>query len=283
MKYQTFISASELHQNLDDPNLVIVDCRFSLDDTELGRSLYYESHIPGAYYAHVDAELSSEIIPGTSGRHPLPDPADFARLCDSWGVTPESQIVAYDDAGGKIAGRLWWLMRWFGHNQVAVLDQGIQDWKAAGFETTAEVPAKKEGNFIPDMQSELAFKPEDIIDNFDTKRFLLVDSRTTERYAGINEPIDPIAGHIPDAVNRPFPENLTEDLRILPPEQLRKRFEDLLSDRTPDEIVFYCGSGITGAHNVLAFLHAGLGEARLYPGSWSEWIADPQRPIITAK
>lgn len=279
MNYDTLIDAATLNAHCADPNWVIVDCRFNLADTEAGRRAYRESHIPGARYAHLDRDLSSPITPAT-GRHPLPDPVRLAHILGEWGIGPNTQVVAYDDMGGMLAAaRLWWLLRWLGHRAGAVLDRGLPAWRQANLPLTAELPAAQPIRFDakPDDQQwltaeqVLALSPEEV----------LLDARGAARYRGEMEPMDPIAGHIPGAVNVPADGNLTPDGYFLPPAELRGRFAAVLGGRLPSAVVHSCGSGVTACHNLLAMEVAGLNGSRLYAGSWSEWIRDPARPIAT--
>lgn len=277
MEYTTLISTAELAERLTADDWVIVDCRFYLLQPDRGHEEYLASHIPGAVYAHMDHDLSSPVVPGKSGRHPLPDPETAAATFSSWGIGPGVQVVAYDASGGGMAARLWWLLRWLGHEAVAVLDGGWPLWLGEGRPTRSGQEHNAPRDFQPQLQegwivdtAEVATLPAEA---------RLFDSRTAERYRGENETIDPVAGHIPDAISAPYTENLNSEARFLSADDLRKRFEQLLGETSPEAAVFYCGSGVTAAHNVLAMAHAGLGNARLYPGSWSEWITDPERPV----
>jgi len=281
MTYRTLISPKTLAAHLNDPDWAVVDCRFWLDDPERGRRDYRRAHIPGAVYAHLDEDLSAPPVPGQTGRHPLPDPAAFAERLGRWGIGNATQVVAYDDRGGAIAARLWFLLRWLGHQAVAVLDGGYPRWVMERLPTTKRIPQPRSRTFTPHLRPELVVatpEVEAIVRGERAQR--LCDSRTPERYRGEQEPIDPVAGHIPGAISLPYPDNLTVDGRFRPPEALRARFQRALQGQSP---VFYCGSGVTAAHNLLAYLHAGLGEAPLYAGSWSEWITDPRRPVATGE
>jgi thiosulfate/3-mercaptopyruvate sulfurtransferase len=279
MNYTILISTKDLAQHLDDPDWAIIDCRFWLDDTEKGRRDYLESHIPGALYAHVDEDLSSPIIPGVTGRHPLPNVDEFSAKLGSWGIGPDVQVVAYDDRGGAIAARLWWLLHWLGHQQVAVLNGGWTRWVMEGRPVSADIASNPERIFVPRLRPELVVSTAQVEALREDPAFRLLDSRAPERYRGEEEPIDPVAGHIPGAISAPFAENLDDSENFLPRETLRERFRALMGDVPAERTVFYCGSGVTGSHNVLALAHAGLGEARLYAGSWSEWITDSERPV----
>ncbi|MGD9091721.1 MAG: sulfurtransferase [Anaerolineales bacterium] len=282
MTYQTIVSTEELAQHLEDPVWVVIDCRFSLAETEKGRADYLVDHIPGAVYAHLDEDLCSPVIPGQTGRHPLPAVEQLADKFSNWGIGPGVQVVVYDDwsgASGAIAARLWWSLRWLGHAAAAVLDGGWERWLAEGRPTRSGEETRLPRTFNPQIRPELLATSEDVDWMRRDANYLVVDSRAVERYRGEVEPIDPVAGHIPGAVVAPYPENMNAEGLFLPHDDLRARFEELAGGFEADKVVFYCGSGVTGAHNVLAFAHAGLGAARLYAGSWSEWITDAERPV----
>jgi len=283
MKFNTLISVEGLAQFFEDPNWVVIDCRFWLDDTKKGKLDYQISHIPGAIYAHLDDDLSGPIVVGETGRHPLPEVTSFAQKLGSWGIGPETQVVAYDDRGGMIAGRLWWLLRWLGHEQVAVLDGGFPAWVAAGHPVTDEVTSPKPKSFFPEIQSEMVFTADDVLQHFGDTGYKLVDSRAPERYRGEQEPLDPVAGCIPGAVNYFWGNNLDNNGHMQLKQVLQGRFESLFGGIPAQQVTFYCGSGVTAAHNALAVAHSGLGMPRIYAGSWSEWIVDPERPIVTGR
>jgi thiosulfate/3-mercaptopyruvate sulfurtransferase len=279
MAYTTLISAAELDQHLDDLAWVIVDCRFALADTERGRRDYLAAHIAGAIYAHLDEDLSGPVIAGQTGRHPLPDIESFAHTLSGWGIGDDVQVVAYDDATGGIAARLWWMLRWLGHDAVAVLDGGWAQWAKQA------LPVRAGQESEPARSFEARPRPELLVDTAAVEimsrdgKPALFDSRTADRYRGENETIDPVAGHIPGAISAPYPENIGPDGLFLPREMLKARFEALLADTPAEQAVFYCGSGVTAAQNLLALARAGLGNGRLYAGSWSQWIADRSRPV----
>lgn len=273
------IDTVRLSQHTGDPAWVIFDCRHDLADFERGARLYREGHIPGAYFSPVETALSGEKT-GSNGRHPLPAPADFAAFLNRHGVTASTQIVAYDDVGGQYAARLWWLARWIGLTRVAVLDGGLPKWMAEGKTLTTEIPPSRgEGNVVARANTALASDANAILAGATKSECLVVDARAPERFRGEKEPIDKIAGRIPSAVNRFFKLNLNADLTMRPPSELRREFEALLGGRAPEQVVHQCGSGVTACANLLAMEHAGLTGSKLYPGSWSEWIADPARPI----
>lgn len=274
-RFSALISVASLASALGEPELVIVDCRASLQDPAAGPAAYAEAHLPGAVFAGLLEDLSGPIVPGRTGRHPLPSVAALVDKLRAWGIGLQSQVVVYDDAGGAFAARLWWLLRWLGHETVALLDGGIAAWLAAGQPITRELPAPHVGDFTPRPHPHLLADAAELLQSAPRKVF---DARAPERYRGEVEPIDPVAGHIPGAENLPFAANL-RDGRFLPSPELRARFDAALAGTAPDAAIHYCGSGVTACHNVLAFAHAGLPLPRLYAGSWSEWITDSSRPI----
>jgi thiosulfate/3-mercaptopyruvate sulfurtransferase len=276
MAYTTLISAADLNQHLGEADRAIIDCRFSLGDTELGRRNYQQSHIPGALYAHLDENLSGPIIPGETGRHPLPSVEVFANTLSKWGIDSAVQVVAYDDMGGAIAARLWWMVRWLGHDQVAVLDGGWKAWQQGGYATESDIHLRPGRHFTAQPRSASVKSASEVMDLRTDPAYRLLDARSADRYRGENETIDPVGGHIPGAISAPFAENLGKAGQFRPAEELRARFEELLGDVPPEQAVIYCGSGVTAAHNLLAMAHAGLDGASLYAGSWSEWLANPE-------
>lgn len=277
--YKTLISPAELQQQYQPGSWLVVDCRFDLADTEAGRRAYEQSHIPGAVYAHLDDDLSGEIIPGKTGRHPLPTIEAAIALFSLWGIDDSVQVVAYDDKGGGIASRLWWMLRWLGHDAVAVLDGGWPAWQAGGM-AISDKPANVRPRQFKARPGSLPTADAAKVDEVRTgTAYTVVDSRAAERYRGEVEPIDPVAGHIPGAVNLPFPANLA-DGSFLDADSLKARFQEALGNKPADQVIFYCGSGVTACHNLLAYAHAGLGDAVLYPGSWSDWITDESREIV---
>jgi thiosulfate/3-mercaptopyruvate sulfurtransferase len=281
MSCTTILSTSELALHLSDSDWAIVDCRFWLDDTERGRRDYRQAHIPGAVYAHLDEDLSGPIVAGKTGRHPLPKIDAITKTLSDWGIDSSVQVVAYDDAGGSMAARLWWMLRWLGHQAAAVLDGGFPHWQQEGRETRDGVETRSPRSFWPRSRPDTLVNTGDILAAMSGQKLRVFDSRAADRYRGENETIDPVAGHIPGAVCAPYAGNIGPDGRFLPREELRARFEALLGDVPAGQAAFYCGSGVSAAHNLLALAHAGLGEARLYAGSWSEWIVDPSRPIAS--
>lgn len=285
MIYTTLIDSQTLADHLQHPDWVIIDCRFSLADTERGRRAYLLNHIPGALYAHLDEDLCSPVFPEKTGRHPLPEVGTLAERFARWGIDSSVQVVAYDDwpgAPGAVAARLWWSLRWLGHTAVAVLDGGWESWLAEQRPVVSgEEQAPVVRNFQPVLHPELLATTTDVNHMRLDDDYRIFDSRAEERYLGMNETIDPVAGHIPGAWSAPFAGNMGTDGKFLPSLALRERFTMLLNGVSAENAVFYCGSGVSAAHNLLAVAHAGLGEARLYAGSWSEWITDPHRPIAT--
>lgn len=272
----TLVAVTDLAANLDNPDWVVADCRFSLADPAAGRQAYTTGHIPGAHYVSLDEHLSAPHIPGKTGRHPLPDINGWRKFAGALGIQPGKQVVVYDDAGGAMAARMWWLLRWIGHEQAAVLDGGWQAWQAAGQPVSTAMPDAAIVSGYPERPSLVSTITADGI-NADTQQ--LVDARDLPRYRGDTEPLDPVAGHIPGAACSPFTANLDADKRFLSPAALREKFQPVTASGKP--VVCYCGSGVTAAHNILAMKIAGLDDPVLYPGSWSEWITDPSRPVAT--
>lgn len=281
MHATTLVSTAELAAHLDDPHWIIVDCRFSLADTEHGRRAYAAGHIPGAHYLHLDEDLSSAITPQT-GRHPLPDPQVLTAKLQALGVGVNRQVVVYDDSYGSMAVRLWWMLRWLGHPAVALLDGNFQTWVREKRPLSQDIPSVPHKGACPCLPERSAWlsttEMEQIVSD---SSHLLIDARNEMRFTGAVDPIDPVAGHIPGAINWVFEENLDIDGTYLPPEALRENYQALLGGRSPTEVIHVCGSGVTACHNLLAMEIAGLSGSRLYPGSWSEWIRDPKHPIAT--
>ena len=280
MNYQTVISSIELSSHLDDKDWAIVDCRFYFDDPEQGYKEFLEGHIPSSVYTNLDQDLSAPIIPGKTGRHPLPEVSKMVETISSWGIDRDTQVVIYDNETGAYAARLWWILRWLGHIHVAVLDGGLSAWVAEKrlLEINEITPEYK--NFIPYIQSQYIVDAQ-FVDNIrDDSSYALLDARSLERYLGKNETIDPVAGHIPGAISAPYEENLTDEGFFKSKTELQERFRILLDDHDLNNTVVYCGSGVTAAHNIISMLRAGYDiMPKLYPGSWSDWITDPSRPI----
>lgn len=269
------ISARALHE---DKTRRIFDCRFDLRDASVGARAFAEGHIPGAQYLHLKHDLSGEAN-GNNGRHPLPDPQHFAARLGSLGLSPDTPVAIYDDAGGMFAARLWWMLRWVGHRgDVAVLDGGIQAWQAAGY------PLSQQSQSFPAQAYPLAkagpvVRAQEVLSFIGTSSAYLLDARSPDRFRGENETMDPVGGHIPGAKNRFFRDNLSDDGHFKPADQLRTEFMAQLAGADPGSVVHSCGSGITACHNLLAMEVAGLTGSRLYAGSWSEWCSDPSRPV----
>ena len=280
MTYTTLVSATTLHQHINDPKWIVVDCSFSLANSDAGGYAYRHGHIPYARYAHLNKDLSSAIT-GFTGRHPLPDFTLLAKKLGAWGIANDSQVVVYDDAGGMFASRLWWLLRFFGHDQVAVLNGGIQHWQKQGFSLTTTLPTINHATFRPYLNTVHWLNASQVQNNLARKAICLIDARTPERYRGEQEPIDPVAGHIPGALNRPFKLNIDSNGLFLPADSLRNQFKKLIGTTAPEQVVHYCGSGVTACHNLLAMEHSGLTGSKLYAGSCSEWIRDKNRGIAT--
>ncbi|MGZ5043409.1 MAG: sulfurtransferase [Methylobacter sp.] len=278
MTYTTLVSTDTLNQQLNNSNWVIVDCRFSLADTEAGAKVYRHGHIPNARYAHLDKDLSSAITNFT-GRHPLPNFALLAKKLGDWGIINTSQVVAYDDAGGAFAGRLWWLLKCMGHDKVAVLNGGIKQWQKQGLPVTTTLPTIKPATFRAYLDESAWLNAVQVQNNLAQKAICLIDARTPERYRGEQEPIDPVAGHIPGALNRAFQLNLDSNGLFLSTAKLREQFKRLIGTTAPEQVVHYCGSGVTACHNLLAMEYAGLTGSKLYAGSWSEWIRNKNRAV----
>ena len=280
--YTTLISAAELAANIDRPDWVVVDCRHDLVNLAFGREAHAAGHLPGAVFADMETDLSGAKRGPDGvfrGRHPLPEKEALVETLRAWGVNDDTQVVAYDAHGGMYAARLWWLLRWIGHEASAVLDGGLPAWQALGQPLTTDVPAKPRGA----IEARAPFVPTvtvaEVLENIESAKRTVVDARASDRFRGENETIDPVGGHIPGAKNRFFKENLQGDGRFKAPEQLREEFGAVVKD--PKDAIMQCGSGVTACHNLLALEVAGMPGAALYPGSWSEWSADPSRPVAT--
>jgi thiosulfate/3-mercaptopyruvate sulfurtransferase len=259
-----------------------MDCRFSLADTGRGENAYLESHIPGAVYVHLENDLCAPIIPGKTGRHPIAATDTLVEKFTDWGIAPGVQVVAYDDwpgASGAIAARLWWSLRYLGHQDVALLDGGWVRWSSENRPVRSGVERRQRKAFVPRIHPALAANTDEVDIWRTNPSYRVLDSRSPDRYRGENETIDPVAGHIPGALSAPYAENIGPDGLFLPADFLKKRFQKLLGDIQAGNAIFYCGSGVTAALNLVALAHAGLGDARLYVGSWSEWITDPQHAV----
>ena len=282
MTYDTLISVQQLASELGKGSpLVLLDCSFELTDLAAGRRAYETGHIPGAAYVDLEQTLSAPKT-GLNGRHPLPAKEAFVQAMAALGLNDDTQVVAYDNAGGMYAARLWWMLRWVGHSAVAVLDGGIDAWKKAGHSLSTETPAAAaQGQFSlrPSLVSTIDYAG--VKANIDSRQKQVLDARAPDRFRGENETLDPVGGHIPGARNRLFKDNLQADGTFKPAAQLRQEFDALTGGRPAAEIISQCGSGVTACHNLLAMEVAGLKGATLYPGSWSEWSAQPGAPIAT--
>jgi thiosulfate/3-mercaptopyruvate sulfurtransferase len=279
----TLIHSAELARHLGDADWLSIDCRFDLARPAWGAQAFAAGHIPGALYAHLDQDLSGPHTP-EHGRHPLPDPAALAGTFGRFGIDARVQVIAYDQGPGAYAARLWWLLRWLGHERVAVLDGGYAAWERAGLPLASEAPARAPRRFeaqpaVDRVTSTAALAAALGRGELARGAPLLIDARSAERFAGENESIDPVAGHIPGAHNHPNAGNLDARGHFLPPEELRRAWTATLRGRPPHAVVAMCGSGVTACHNLLALELAGLPGAKLYAGSWSEWIRDPARAV----
>ena len=278
--FTSVVDADTLRQNLGSPAWRVIDCRYDLLRPEAAEQAYADGHIAGAVYAHLERDLSSPKT-AHSGRHPLPDPDRLAELFRRWGIGADTQAVAYDANGGQYAGRLWWLARWLGHEKVALLDGGWQAALEASLMMEARESTPPRGRFERTQPLERAVEVEAVQAARTDPQRLVIDARSPDRYAGQNETIDPIGGHIPGAVNRFWQSNLQANGRFKSAEQLRSEFAALIGARDPEHVILQCGSGVTACHHRVAMQRAGITGASLYPGSWSQWISDPSRPVAT--
>lgn len=279
-RYRTLISVAELAQGIGNPDWCVVDCRHDLVNPGFGRDAYADAHIPGAVFLSLDDDLSGAKT-GTNGRHPLPATAKVAETIGELGIGNDTQVIAYDDAGGMYAARLWWMLRWLGHDAVAVLDGGYRSWCDAGHPVTSALQQRVPARFDFTTQEAMSVDAAEVLHRLQNRTLYIIDARSPDRFRGENESLDPVAGHIPGAWNRFFRDNLGEDGRFRPAGELRAAFAAIIGGVPPDAVIHQCGSGVTACHNLLAMEHAGLAGSRLYPGSWSEWCADPARPIAT--
>ena len=278
MSYTTLVDVATLQAHLDDPAWLVVDVRHQLADTGYGDRVYAEGHIPGAVFLHCDRDLSGPMT-GSNGRHPLPDPEQLAQRLGDIGIGATTQVVVYDDAQGMIAGRLWWLLRWLGHDRVALLNGGLQAWQAAAGVMTKLLPTLSPRVFVPRQQDRLRVDADYVLERIESPHMHLIDGRAADRFRGENETIDPVGGHIPGAINRFFKDNLLADGRFKPAAELRAEWLAILAGTLPDQVVHQCGSGVSACLNMVAMEIAGLPGSKLYAGSWSEWCADRGRPI----
>ncbi len=275
--FNTVISCADLAEHIDDPAWRIVDCRHQLTDPGYGERAYAEGHLPNAFFMHLDRDLSGPMS-GSNGRHPLPDPVVLAARLGDIGISRQTQVVVYDDAEGMVAGRLWWMLRWLGHEKVALLDGGFKLWAKEGRPLTRDVPVSAPAVFAA-APRDWTVSTDEILANLDAPNFLVVDARGADRFRGENETIDPVGGHIPGARNRCFRDNLDGEGRFLPAVELRRAYSALFAGVPAEQVVMQCGSGVSACHNLIAMEIAGLHGAKLYPGSWSAWCSDPARPV----
>ncbi len=283
MSYTSFVSTHVLAEHLGDPDWIVFDCRFTLTAPEVGREHYLHDHVEGARYAHLDNDLSSSITP-TTGRHPLPDKDQFVQWLRENGVTNNSQVVVYDESFGAVAGRLWWLLKWAGHDAVALLDGGYPKWRREGNKTSHELPEVTPSNFQANFRDDMIVSSDDVLEFVNgNNKIVLIDARAEERFSGDIEMLDKVAGHIPGAINFPFEDNLDMGGDFLSVEELKEQFNDLMKDSSPDKVIHMCGSGVTACHNIIGMEAAGLAGSKLYVGSWSEWITDSSHPIATGE
>ena len=282
MPLAQLIAPRQLAERLGEPKLVILDCRFALEDVDYGQRSYAEGHIAGAHFADLERDLSGPVVKGVTGRHPLPQPGRLIERLQQWGINNDSDVVLYDDGPGAFAARAWWLLAWLGKRSgVFILDGGLKAWHAAGLPLSLDPAERREGHFSGKPDPALLVSAEKLRERLGDPALTLLDARALPRFRGEVEPIDPVAGHIPGAQCAAFTDNLGSDGRFLPAEQLKARFAALLGSRQPQDLVAYCGSGVTACHNLFALSLAGYPLAPLYAGSWSEWITDPQRQVAT--
>jgi len=282
MSYTTVVSTNQLANHLADPDWIVFDCRFTLTNTEAGRAAYQQGHIPGARYVHLDDDMSSAVTP-TSGRHPLPDVKIFSEKLSRWGVDASKQVVVYDDSFGSMAVKMWWLLRWLGHDNVALLDGNWPIWVKRKLPVSTELPKIIATNFVASVCNELVVDSTEVDFARRERCSVLIDARPEQRFAGEREPLDKVAGHIPGSINWVYEENLDFDGTYLPAEELKEAYLKLMHNLKPQQVIHTCGSGVTACHNMLAMEIAGLHGSKLYAGSWSEWITDPSRPVATGE
>ena len=282
MRFTTLVDTDTLFRQLDDSCWIVFDTRFVLSDADAGERAYAAGHIPGARYANLDKDLSAPQATN-SGRHPLPNPGTLAEKLGEWGVDKNKQVVIYDDACGAMAARLWWLMRWLGHEAVAVLDGGLHKWQDEGKLLTTMTPNISPSHFFPEISDDMCVTADQVEAMLNNMSGQLIDARAAKRFRGEQEPLDKVAGHVPGAVNLPYAENINIDGKFKPADILRDRYLNVLKDVKPTDVVHMCGSGVTACHNLLAMEHAGLSGSKLYAGSWSEWITDNRRPVATGE
>ena len=282
MSYKTTISEKDLKNNISNNDFIIFDTRCDIKDSGYGIDSYTEGHIENSIFVDVDTDLASEKQQGT-GRHPLPKVETFCDKLSHWGMDNNKQVVIYDDAGGAFAGRMWWMLRWLGHEDVAVLDGGLNSWVKNGNKLITSPTLFKKSYFEPTINNEMIATLRDVENAQHVLNTILLDARSKERYEGISDPVDPIAGHVPGAISHPLWTNLDRTGKFKDKEELKHNFDKISHDLKEKEIISMCGSGITACHNILALEIAGIKNAKLYVGSWSEWITDPNRTVVTIK
>ena len=282
MRFTTVVSTDQLAQHLDDPEWIIFDCRFTLTNTEAGKLAYQQGHISGARYVHLDDDMSSPVTPN-SGRHPLPDIKIFSEKLSRWGVDSSKQVVVYDDSFGSMAVKMWWLLRWLGHDNVALLNGNWQMWVKQKLPVISELPIIIPAKFEPHVRNELLVDAVEVDFARRERCSVLIDARPEQRFTGEREALDKVAGHIPGAINWVYEENLDFDGTFLPADELREAYLKLMHGLKSQQVIHTCGSGVTACHNMLAMEIAGLQDSKLYAGSWSEWITDPSRPVATGE
>jgi thiosulfate/3-mercaptopyruvate sulfurtransferase len=278
MSYKTIISAKDLIKNVNNDDFIIFDCRCDISDSSYGIEAYNEGHIENSIFIDIDHDLASEKT-SDSGRHPLPDPRLFSEKLSQWGMSNNKQAVVYDDAGGAFAGRMWWILKWLGHSNVAVLDGALGAWMSIGGKLTSKPTIFERAVFEPNPNDNMYVSIKDVEDAQYKMNKLIIDARSRERYLGIKDPVDPIAGHIPGAVSHPLGMNLDKNGHFKSPEELRHNFNKIIGDTVSSDIISMCGSGITACHNILALEICGIKDVTLFVGSWSEWITDKSRPV----
>ncbi len=280
MPLAQLMTAEQLAARLQQPTLRVLDCRFALEDRDYGARSFAQAHIPGACFLDLERDLSGAVIAGRTGRHPLPPVSWLTARLQACGLDTDSDVVLYDDGPGAFAARAWWLLVWLGKREgLYLLDGGLRAWRDAGLPLTPVNSEPALGHFVGQPDESMVVDADQLFEQLDDPYQTLLDARALPRFLGQVEPIDPIAGHIPGAVCAPFTDNLDSNSRFLPVERLRARFSELLQARPADRVIAYCGSGVTACHNLFAMQLAGLPLARLYPGSWSEWITEPSRPV----
>ena len=282
MGFNTIISAHELKEIINNDNVRVFDCRFSLKDPQGGLKSYQQGHVPNAQFADMDTQLSSAMTE-TSGRHPLPDADVFIKQLKAWGVNNDTQVIAYDDISGAFAARLWWMMRWVGHEDVAVLNGGIQKWTDAGYTLTNDNVEFTRGDYSGVANMEWLVDITSVESELTANNITLIDARSADRFTAKDQKTDPVPGHVPGAINLPFPGNLTKDGVFESPDILKQRFDNVIQNQPLTNVVHMCGSGVTACHNLLAQAMAGLPPTKIFIGSWSQWIRDPSRPVATGE